>query len=526
MLRASTSLVLLLFSPPVASIGLFSDRRINRVPRHPGVPNTTLRWFSQPLDHFDFTEDRVWFERYLVYEKHYKPGGPILFYCGNEANVELYVNATGLMWERAAELNAYLVFAEHRYYGASLPLGPLPPNASGAPLRFLTMEQALADYARLIYALKANLTRTFVANKAEDVPVVAIGGSYGGMLAAWLRFHHPNAVNGAIAASAPVRAFDGLGPILPTGRVDPWTDGHQFWQVVTADASVKPGGCVAGCVDGVRATWPAIRQRAKVPGGLKWLSETFKLCGDGLKSADDVEALINWIVNVFDTLAMGNFPYPSNYLIYQHTEDPSIMLPAWPMRAACKPFDGAKVNVTPAEDLIVRMAQSVGVLYNASKAESCYHAVDPYVGSIWDWQWCTERLPQETYFSLTGDTDMFWSRPMDRKAIAKHCVKSYGVAGRPLWIAESAAIGGRDGGGGEAKDASNILFSNGQFDPWRSGGVLSDLGDGSITAVDIEGGAHHLDLFFADEADPPSVVAAREKEVAAIRGWVAAAERT
>ena len=503
---------LLLLVSSAAGIGLFAHNKIGRVPRHPGVPNTTLRYFSQPLDHFDFTEDRVWNERYFVYEKHYKPGGPILFYCGNEANVELYVNATGLMWERAAELNAYLVFAEHRYYGESLPVGPILPNASAASLKYLSMEQALADYAKLIYSLKSNM----IFGSGVDVPVVALGGSYGGMLAAWLRFHYPNAVAGAIAASAPVRAFDGLGAILPSGTVEPFTDGHQFWQVVTADASVHPGGCVAGCVDGVRATWPAIRAKGEEAGGLKWLSEAFKLCGGGLKSASDVELLINWILNVFDTLAMGNFPYPSNYLIYQQTEDPSITLPAWPMRSACKPFDGVDVNAT--DDLIKRMALSVGTLYNASRRETCYHAVDPYVGSIWDWQWCTERQPQETYFSITGESDMFWSRPMDRKAIEAHCMKSYGVKGRPFWIAESAAIGGRKGKG--PAGTSNIVFSNGQFDPWRSGGVLSELGDG-ITAVDIEGGAHHLDLFFSNAADPPSVVEAREKEIAAIKEWVA-----
>lgn len=42
--------------------------------------------------------------------------GPIFFYFGNEDNVELYVNHTGLMWESAEEFGAALVFAEHRFY--------------------------------------------------------------------------------------------------------------------------------------------------------------------------------------------------------------------------------------------------------------------------------------------------------------------------------------------------------------------------------------------------------------------------
>ena len=52
---------------------------------------------------------------------------------------------------------------------------------------FLSIEQALADYAALIYHLKEKY-------QAEGSPVIAFGGSYGGMLAAWLRAKYPNAV--------------------------------------------------------------------------------------------------------------------------------------------------------------------------------------------------------------------------------------------------------------------------------------------------------------------------------------------
>lgn len=110
------------------------------------------------------------------------------------------------------------MFAEHRGYGQSpLAKAGAPPSAS---LAYLTAEQALADYAALLFALKRELadaanaaanvsSASKAATSAASIPAIAFGGSYGGMLASWLRMHYPGAVDGAVAASAPILAFDG-----------------------------------------------------------------------------------------------------------------------------------------------------------------------------------------------------------------------------------------------------------------------------------------------------------------------------
>ena len=57
------------------------------------------------------------------------------------------------------------------------------------------------------------------------------------------------------------------------------------------------------------------------------------------------------------------------------------------------------------------------------------------------------------------------------------------------------------------------------LDPWSPGGIHTSLSD-SVIAIQIEDGAHHLDLRFSNPADPPSVIAARITEKKMISSWL------
>ena len=210
--------------------------------QRPGLADCTLAFYKQTVDHFSYalpTGGNYFFQqRYYVCDLYWKKNatytGPIFFYTGNEGDVTLYVNNTGLMWESAPSFGALLVFAEHRYYGESKPFGAATPQN----MWYLSTEQALADYAELIFFLKEKLS-------AQESPVIAFGGSYGGMLASWFRMKYPTTVDGSIAASAPIMAFFGENPA---------TNQYAFNQITTRDAT-PAAGAAGNCAPNIRTAW-------------------------------------------------------------------------------------------------------------------------------------------------------------------------------------------------------------------------------------------------------------------------------
>eukprot|EP00798_Chlamydomonas_sp_ICE-L_P010049 gene10049-7941_t len=270
------------------------------------------KWRDATTDHFVWSKPdkdlETFRQRYFLCDMYWKPTddgkpGPIFFYLGNEADVGLYLNNTGLIWESAPAFGALIVFAEHRYYGKSMPYG----KDVRKHMQYLSAEQAMGDYAELIMELKQELNCSST----------------------------------------------------------PEFDSGAFAKGVTYDAS-EAGGSNPNCVPNLRKGVALLMELGQNVSGRMMLRENTKLCnGCPLGSVGDVVALRDWLSNAWDSMAMGNFPYPSSYILNGNGE-----LPAFPVRVACEKL---KDLLLEGKELLGALVDAASVFYNKSEVMMCVH---------------------------------------------------------------------------------------------------------------------------------------------------------
>lgn len=153
---------------------------IHKFPKYAKKPDSSgyyydTKTFTVPVDEFSESIMDTYDMKYLINDTYYKSGGPMFFYTGNEGFIESFADNTGIMWDLAPLYNALIVFAEHRYYGLpqNRPFGK-DSKSSINHIGYLTPNQALADYAKLITYLKNSVYNN------TNMKVISFGGSYGG----------------------------------------------------------------------------------------------------------------------------------------------------------------------------------------------------------------------------------------------------------------------------------------------------------------------------------------------------------
>lgn len=275
------------------------------------------------------------------------------------------------MWELAPQSGAQVIFVEHRYEGQSLP-SPSIQNC----LSYSSSKQAIEDYARFLEYWLLTDTDKNSTRKSDNPPphgglvprrpVIAFGGSYGGMLSAWFRQKYPQLVTGAIAASAPVWALPRTNPTQIDGSYQILKRGLQMPYPPTDRAPDPP--VKNYCVSNLLAAWPLMKFLAEqtdltsddtsqttaptvpkdlvgkhhhrhdkndgpTPPGLAKLTEWFRLC----QPLKDVEQLSAWARTPWFDMAEGSFPYASSYIPFAliKSNGTILKLPPWPMQAAC-----------------------------------------------------------------------------------------------------------------------------------------------------------------------------------------------
>jgi len=329
--------------------------------------------------------------------------------------------------------------------------------------------------------------------------VILIGGSYGGMLAAWHRFKYPHLSVGAIASGAPVDFYIGEG--VQKRFLDAYT--HTF------EKYGGEKGCGEALTKGLNRLPTASHEELAAAG--------VRPCG-GFDS-ESVDQYGFYAKGALSSLAMIDYPYPCGFI---------APLPANPVKNACRLINSegslknlhdavlTYVNATGNLDCVDLKAELVG------KKDSFRPNNSPVVGgsdlgvTAWNYQACTELLLEP----ITSDGYGFY--PEDRsqvRQVESNCAARFGVRPRPFWMPLAFGIGSD-----YSTHMSNIIFMENEKDPWHVGTVsIPPVGGFNSTVVRMltEGGAHHQDLRFSSEYDSDGVKKARLFERETVQAWLA-----
>ena len=278
-------------------------------------------YFDVNTDHFAARGQSDKFSlRYLVNDEHWDPAtGPILFYSGNEGDIYSFYYNSGFMTETVAEeTKGLIVFGEHRYFGVSY---PFEPSVAFTPEHnvYLTVEQAMMDFVELVGHVRNSYGM-------QDKACIVFGGSYGGMLAGWLRMKYPQTFQGALAMSAPILYFQGA-PTAPE---------NAFGDIATEDFRAQLDKAPVL----IRESFEMMMDMKTRPDTWAQMDQIFNTCAPNIQSAQDVEYLYEHLSNGYLYMAMTDYPYPANFL------EP---MPAWPVAEAVKPFVDIPVQSEPAK---------------------------------------------------------------------------------------------------------------------------------------------------------------------------------
>ena len=198
------------------------------------------------------------------------------------------------------------------------------------------------------------------------------------------------------------------------------------------------------------------------------LKEVFNLCNVPT-GPSDVMSISATLEDSLGTMAMVDYPYPTSFV------EP---LPAWPVNYACEQAAAAKVANEGENADLYAIAAAGSTFYNYAGQLTCLDTSSEQGGGLdgngWGVLACNEMVMP---FASNPETSIFPASTWNKKEHSATCEATMSEKPQYDWALEYF------GGINPTKDfmkASNIIFSNGELDPWQAGGVTFDLNDQTI----------------------------------------------
>jgi len=136
---------------------------------------------------------------------------------------------------------------------------------------------------------------------------------------------------------------------------------------------------------------------------------------------------------------------------------------------------------------------------------------------VGDRQWTYQTCAEFGYFQTTDSPNQPFGNLVPLSLSLQTCTDafSFNFSTAELINNTNAYYGARDLGTGP----TNILFVNGDIDPWHSLSVIEDVSS-TVRAILINGTAHCADMFPATPQDPPGLAIAQEEVSKQVGSWL------
>ncbi|PWY69696.1 serine peptidase, family S28 [Aspergillus heteromorphus CBS 117.55] len=414
-----------------------------------------------PLDH-DNSSAGTYENRFWVNDEFFEPGKPIMLYDAGETNAEAtaYAHLTSsLSFFRPMleEFHAMGIVWEHRYYGESTPCSidfDTPPET----LKYLDTKQSLAD----IPYFARNFSRESYPDvdlTPQGTPWIMVGGSYAGVRAALTRNEYPETIFAAFSSSAPVEA-----------RMNMTMYFDQIYRGMIASGWTN-------CTLDIRAALNYIDDQLSSDETASSIKRLFFGSGAENNTNGDFTAALTGIYGFFQNYGMaGGTGGLGSFCKYLET-DPNTNKTAGADGLATiygNKFMAERWAQWPVfTELVNENMDTNCQMLNTSRTLDCDFS-KPYGDASaisWTWQYCSEW---GFYQANNEGPHALLSRYQTLEYQQEVCNRQFPSAiPKGLLPPQPLTEELNHEHGGWTIRPSNVYFSGGEFDPWRSLSLLS-----------------------------------------------------